>query len=186
MDLVNNFGKQVDKLLKMKNVKLVVVLCIALYAGAIAPALPNVVIEFFDTIPGKLLFLFVIGYMASRDVQIALMIAVAFLLTLHIFNKRVGETYRNVYERFGSSENFSGGDVCGKNVDEQACEDDADADCEWDDETSKCQKKEPFTNQENFDDQCEGDECFANQGDDSVEGFAVNSGTTESATYSPL
>lgn len=176
MDLVNNFGKQVDKLLKMKNVKLVVVLCIALYAGAIAPALPNVVIEFFDTIPGKLLFLFVIGYMASRDVQIALMIAVAFLLTLHIFNKRVGETYRNVYERFGSSEPAEEEDVCGNNVDEQACEDDADADCEWDDETSKCQKKEPFTNQENFDD----------QDDEPVEGFAVNSGTTESATYSPL
>ena len=129
MDLVNNFGRQVDRVLKMKNVKLVVVLCIALYAGAIAPALPNVVIEFFDTIPGKLLFLFVIGYMASRDVQVALMVAVAFLLTLHIFNKRVGETYRNVFERFADA------DECAKLDEQTKCA--KNDNCQWKGQTDQ-------------------------------------------------
>ena len=184
MDLVNNLGKQVDKVLKMKNVKLVVVLCIALYAGAIAPALPNAVIEFFDTIPGKLMFLFVIGYMASRDVQVALMIAVAFLLTLHIYNKRVGETYRNVFERFNTDTVCDPLTASGEAV----CE--ATGTCEWDDTTDPkvCKPKDSFTNPseeatEGFDDD-EGED-FANQ-DDSIEGFSVMSGSTSSANYSPL
>lgn len=171
-NLVNNLGNQVDKVLKMKNVKLIVVLCIALYAGAIAPALPNAVIEFFDTIPGKLLFLFVIGYMASRDVQVALMVAVAFLLTLHIFNKRVGETYRNVFEKFDNTDDEEK-DACQDYKDEDKCESSG---CTW--ENKKCSKsqKESFSTV---------DEEFANQ-DDSVEGFSVMSGTTSSANYSPL
>ena len=83
-------------------------LILALYAGMAAPALPNSVILFFDTIPGKILFLFLIGFMASRNIQVALMIAVAFVVTLHVANQRTTEQYINFMarERF-----YSGGPV---------------------------------------------------------------------------
>lgn len=83
------------------KVKTVLSLLLALYAGAAAPALPNVVINFFDTILGKLLFTFLIAFVASKDLQIAIMIAVAFVVTLTIANNRkILEGYRNI-------ENFS-------------------------------------------------------------------------------
>ena len=80
-------------------------LILALYAGMAAPALPNSVILFFDTIPGKILFLFLIGFMASRNIQVALMIAVAFVITLHVANQRTTEKYINFMarERFNST-----------------------------------------------------------------------------------
>lgn len=74
-------------------------LILALYAGMAAPALPNSVILFFDTIPGKILFLFLIGFMASRNIQVALMIAVAFVVTLHVANQRTTEQYINFMAR---------------------------------------------------------------------------------------
>merc|ERR1711907_771065 len=60
---------------------------------------------------GKVLFLFLIGFVASRNVQVALMIAVAYVVTLHIANKRATEEYidflkrerfMNYYELFDS------------------------------------------------------------------------------------
>lgn len=81
-------------------------LILALYAGMAAPALPNSVILFFDTIPGKVLFLFLIGFMASRNSQVALMLAVAFVVTLHVVNQRTTEQYINFIarEKFMGSE----------------------------------------------------------------------------------
>jgi len=74
-------------------------LVLALYAGMAAPALPNSVILFFDTIPGKVLFLFLIGFMASRNTQVALMLAVAFVVTLHVANQRATEEYINFIKK---------------------------------------------------------------------------------------
>ena len=60
---------------------------LALYSAMLAPALPNNVIYFFDTIIGKVLFMFLIGYVASRNVQISLMLVVAFVVTLTLATK---------------------------------------------------------------------------------------------------
>ena len=83
----------VIKFLKNKNSKLVISLLIALYAGGIAPMLPNNVILFFDTVIGKLLFVFLIAYVASRDVQVAVMLALAFVVTLTVINQRRTEQF---------------------------------------------------------------------------------------------
>ena len=95
MDLVKLLGKNTNKLLKNDTTKIVLTLVLALYSALAAPALPNKVVTFFDSMLGKLLFLFLIGYMASKDIQVALMIAVAFVVTLHVANKRVTENYIN-------------------------------------------------------------------------------------------
>merc|ERR1711991_586118 len=61
---------------------------------------------------GKVIFLFLIGFMASRNVQVALMIAVAFVVTLHVVNQRTTEQYFNF-----TNENFTS-----KNVNPQEAE----------------------------------------------------------------
>lgn len=91
MDVLQN----INSLLDDQKFTVVASLVITLYAGLAAPALPNSVIHFFDTIIGKTILLFLIGFMASRNIQVALMIAVAFVITLHVANQRATEAYIN-------------------------------------------------------------------------------------------
>jgi len=106
--------ERINSLLDDEKFATVTSLVIALYAGMAAPALPDSVVLFFDTIVGKLLFLFLIGFMASRNIRVALMIAVAFVVTLHVVNQRNTEKYFN-YRR----EYFEGGEDDGKNPQER-------------------------------------------------------------------
>jgi len=104
MNSVKGLGKVTNRLLKNKNVSLVLSLLIAMYAGLAAPALPNAIVRAADSTLGKLFFLFLIAYAASRNIQVALMVAVAFVLTLHIANQRATEFYINRVERFTPEE----------------------------------------------------------------------------------
>ena len=62
----------------------------ALYAGRLAPKLPNGVIYFFDSIIGKFLFVFTLAFVASRDLpnamNISLLISFVFVIGLTTFN----------------------------------------------------------------------------------------------------
>ena len=74
---------------------------LAVYAGWLAPALPNSVIGFFDTAVGKLLFIFLIAFVASRNVpnsfQVALIVSVGFLVTLSVLNNiKMKEAFVNL------------------------------------------------------------------------------------------
>jgi len=110
-------GRGVERLFKINGAELVCLLVLALYAGLAAPALPNVLIEMADSLLGRIVFLFLIGYVASKNIKVALMVAVAFSVTLHIANKRVTESYINAlrYERFvngaGYEQFHDGGDT---------------------------------------------------------------------------
>ena len=95
-----------------------VALFFALYAGWLAPKLPNSVIYFFDTIPGKLLFIFIIAFVASRRVensfQVALVVSVMFLVTLTVLNKvKMQEAFQNLsmehFNLMGTMENLMKG-----------------------------------------------------------------------------
>ena len=69
---------------------------LALYAGALAPALPNKLIEIADTLLGKIIFVFLIGYLSTKNIQLSIMVAVAFAVTLTVVNKnRINEAYSN-------------------------------------------------------------------------------------------
>jgi hypothetical protein len=94
--VAKKMGKSADRLLKHKYLNLLVVLLIALYAGMAAPALPNFVVTAVDSTVGKLVFLFLIGFVASRNIQVALMVAVAFVVTLHVSNTRATERFINL------------------------------------------------------------------------------------------
>tara|TARA_B100001093_G_scaffold508962_1_gene572114 strand:- start:748 stop:1317 length:570 start_codon:yes stop_codon:yes gene_type:complete len=85
--------QNINGLLDNQTTVVVVSLVLAMYSGLAAPALPNSVILFFDSLLGKLLFIFLIGYLSSRNIQVALMVAVAYLVTLHVLNKRSAEQF---------------------------------------------------------------------------------------------
>ena len=108
--------QKINSLLDNDKFATVTSLVIALYAGMAAPALPDSVVLFFDTVVGKLLFLFLIGYVASRNLRVALMVAVAFVVTLHVVNQRTTERYFNYQKSmFARNQNTSDFTV---NVDE--------------------------------------------------------------------
>jgi len=98
MNLLSNINEMLDN----KNVSTIITLSLALYAGLAAPALPNEVILFFDTVIGRLLLVFLIGFTASKNIEVALMVAVAFVVTLHVLNQRSIEQYQS----FKYLENF--------------------------------------------------------------------------------
>jgi hypothetical protein len=75
-------------------------LLIVLYSALAAPALPNSVILFFDTWYGKLLFMFLIGFVASHNIQVALVIAILFFIILNMATKLEVEQF------FSNKENF--------------------------------------------------------------------------------
>tara|TARA_B100000941_G_C28468666_1_gene535121 strand:- start:465 stop:1025 length:561 start_codon:yes stop_codon:yes gene_type:complete len=84
-----------DNLMNNEIIYLILVLLISLYGGLIAPKLPNQIILFFDTFIGKILFLFLIGFIASKRSDISLLISLVFLITIHQLNKVKMEEYSN-------------------------------------------------------------------------------------------
>lgn len=110
-DTINTVNQQLDAILKpLFENKIFVAslgLFLAIYAGWLAPALPNSVIGFFDTAVGKLLFIFLIAFVASRNVpnslQVALIVSVIFLITLTVLNNlKMKEAFTNLgVEHFG-------------------------------------------------------------------------------------
>ena len=79
---MNNIEKTLDSLYKNDISKTIISIVLALYAGAFAPALPNGLIQMADTIVGKLVFIFLIGYLATdrKNMQLAIMVEVLYFL----------------------------------------------------------------------------------------------------------
>jgi len=110
---VKEINEQMDKVLRplFANKYFIAFLFafVGLYSGFLAPKLPNSVIYFFDTTFGKLLFIFLIAFVASRNVPnsftVALVVSVAFLLTLTVLQKtKVREAFRITMEHFENEE----------------------------------------------------------------------------------
>jgi len=102
---IQSLNVQLDSILKPLFDNKLFVACLgvflAVYAGWLAPALPNSVIGFFDTAVGKLIFIFLIAFVASRNVpnsfQVALIVSVGFLVTLSVLNNiKMKEAFVNL------------------------------------------------------------------------------------------
>ena len=100
MDSVEN---TIHTIFENKTFVTVLSIILGIYSGAVAPALPNELIQLADTVLGKLVFTFLIGYLATRNVQLAIMAAVAFVVTLTVANgNKMEEAYRN-FEHFDAA-----------------------------------------------------------------------------------
>jgi hypothetical protein len=116
-DTISSLNLQLDGFLKPLFENKIFLACLglflAVYAGWLAPALPDSVVNFFDTSIGKLIFIFLIAFVASRNVpnsfQVALIVSVIFLITLTVLNNlKMKEAFRNVsMEHFGLMEQMN-------------------------------------------------------------------------------
>ena len=87
MQVLNNF-------LNNQYVTSALTLFLILYAGLIRPRLPDFLATLFENPFFRLLFLFLLAYVSSRNSQVALIVAVAFMVTMHILStQRMAEGF---------------------------------------------------------------------------------------------
>ena len=90
MDTVNDFSRSVDNFLKNvysnKTANAVIGLFLVLYAGLAAPKLPSSVAKIFGNSVFKFVFLFLIAYMASRNISVAIIASVALAISMQTFS----------------------------------------------------------------------------------------------------
>jgi len=75
-------------LLDNTYVSAVLTLFLILYASLARPQLPNFMLNLFDNPLFRMLFLFGLAFMASRNVQVALLVAVAFTVTMNLLSEQ--------------------------------------------------------------------------------------------------
>jgi hypothetical protein len=85
-DLSEEFNKKVNSAMSIvdnnKIISTVVCLFLVLYASLAAPKLPKSITQIFKNFWFKLIFMFLIAYMATHNPAVAIISAVALLITL--------------------------------------------------------------------------------------------------------
>jgi len=84
---LKKIDESIQEVLNNSYVSTVIVMFITLYAGLAAPKLPRYWTNLFDSQLFKLFVLFVIGYMATKNYSIAIISALAFLITMNTMQK---------------------------------------------------------------------------------------------------
>ena len=126
-----------------------ITLFLVLYGGLAAPKLPKFIIKLFENPIFKIAILSLIVYNGNRDPKFAIMIGVAFTVTLNMISNQ------KFLEGFDDVEDFTDTDMS---------DDDSDADADAD--------SEPFT--EDFTDTGDADDADADDMDDAAEPFTGN------------
>ena len=92
MDSVDNISRTVDGILKNiydnRVASSVLGLFLVLYAGLAAPKLPRSVSKHFGNKMVKTAVLFLVAYLSSKNVALALLIAVSFMVSVQTFAKQ--------------------------------------------------------------------------------------------------
>lgn len=73
-------------LLEQKYVNTALYLFLILYAGLAAPKLPSYISKLFNNAIFRVLILFLIAYLASKDVEAAILVSVGLVITLMTLN----------------------------------------------------------------------------------------------------
>ena len=89
-NIVSNGEKVLNRALDNIYISTAIKVFIGLYAGFAAPKLPPTLVNLMDNILVRIMVAFVIVLTATRDPSIAILIAVAFIITLQTANKGHG------------------------------------------------------------------------------------------------
>merc|ERR1711871_894250 len=107
MDIVENLSRTVDNSLKAiysdKTTSAVIGLFLVLYAGLAAPKLPKSVAKMFGYTAFRLVILFLVAYMSSRNTSIAIIATVALVVSMqtlsyHETKEKMQEVIENEIE----------------------------------------------------------------------------------------
>jgi hypothetical protein len=82
------FTSNVTKVLNNPYVSAALTLFVILYASLARPQLPEALLMLFDNVFFRLLMLFLIAFMAVHNTQVALIVSVAFLITMNLLSEQ--------------------------------------------------------------------------------------------------
>ncbi len=96
MNAYNNSVNSALSTLDVPSVAAFLKLLLVLYAGLAAPHLPDVVLNWFNFVPFKILVLFLIVWTGNHDPVLSITIAVAFFVTMNVLSgKQALEPFRD-------------------------------------------------------------------------------------------
>jgi len=168
MELVDSTMSQ---LFSNKYSSAVITLFLVLYGGLAAPKLPKFVVQLFDNAIFRILVLSLIVYKGNRDPKFAIMIGVAFTVTLNVISKQ------KFLEGFDDDmEQFTDTDVASDDDDLDSDDNDADSV----DDVDSNDDMESFTNTDNIenfpghsgDDDHDHDDDTDDDADEDMESFS--------------
>ena len=68
------------------RLNLILNILLILYAGLIAPELPDFIKSFFNTVIGKIIIIALIAITANKNISVSLLIAISYILTLNFID----------------------------------------------------------------------------------------------------
>jgi hypothetical protein len=80
---LNNINDEFNAQLQNPYVSGILNVLLILYASLVAPELPDFMKYFFNSIVGKIIVIALIGLTASKNINISILIAVGFIVTLN-------------------------------------------------------------------------------------------------------
>jgi hypothetical protein len=104
MDFVKNSQKFFNDLYFNPTVTVVLSLALILYIAVAAPKVPSNVTKVLDNVYLKVALILFIGYVASKDASLALILAIALLVTLQTANRQ--KLSNSTLDNLKPSENF--------------------------------------------------------------------------------
>lgn len=112
MDTINAISKQADNyiqpVLRNPYVMAVLKITIALYAAQLAPRVPASVSALFNNTFVKIIAVALIAYISERDLQLALMLAVLYVLSMNLLSGRgFLESFANYSSDYKPAGNFT-------------------------------------------------------------------------------
>jgi hypothetical protein len=111
MDSINAITKQADSyiqpVLRNPYVMAILKVTIALYAAQIAPKLPNFVSTMLNNTFVKIILITLIVYLSEKDLQLALMLAVLYVVVINVLSGRgILESFSNYSKEYKPSGDF--------------------------------------------------------------------------------
>ena len=83
-DILDNINKELDSQIKNPYIIGLLNVVMVLYAGLVAPELPQIVKVIFNHTVGKIMFIAMIAFVANKNPSISIMLAVVFIVTMNM------------------------------------------------------------------------------------------------------
>ena len=89
VDILDNINKELDSQIKNPYIIGLLNVVMVLYAGLVAPELPQIVKVVFNHTAGKVIFIAMIAFIANKNPSISIMLAVIFIITMNMMKPKL-------------------------------------------------------------------------------------------------
>ena len=104
--MMSTVSAKTDAVFQNKYVLAVVKIVIIFYASILAPKLPEQAVTVLQSTPAKIIAVAIIAYLAMKDIQMAILLACAFVLSINVISGRgILESYANMEDAFSGEHN---------------------------------------------------------------------------------